>query len=124
MSRLIAAASLLLALTCAIAQSPRYQGSWTGTFQATPTAQLTVDVEFDGNAGKWRAASSNRNNPCLNRDFPVVITNQSDTELTFEVYGSKTLVGCTDATVSLKAVDEKTLDGALNDGRRVRLMRK
>ena len=87
---------------------------------------MNLEVVLTGTSGTWRMTSMTgpgRNNPCLGRELPVVILAQSDNELNLEVQGGKVIQGCLDQTASLKLIDPKTLDGALKDGRPVKLSR-
>jgi hypothetical protein len=102
-------------------QTGPFEGKWNGTMQIGGGRSLPIEASFDTTGGKWRITVSNRENPCMNRDLPLSITSQSQSELVFALNGSKVLVGCSDATIALKLIDNKTLEGAVDDGRKVRL---
>lgn len=55
---------------------------------------------------------------------PIAIQHASPDELVFEVNRSKVLKGCKDNIVTLKRVNETTLQGELDDGRKLTLVGK
>jgi hypothetical protein len=118
----LVAATLFCSALLAQKASP-FEGKWTGTLQTAGGRGLPIEAVFDAAGGKWRIVASSKENPCMNRDLPLTITNQSAVELVFALNGSKALAGCSDATIALKLIDTKTLEGAVDDGRKVRLVK-
>jgi hypothetical protein len=104
-------------------QTNPFEGKWSGTLQTAGGRGLPIEAVFDAVGGKWRIVASSKENLCMNRDLPLTITSQSAAELVFALHGSKALAGCSDTTISLKLIDTKTLEGAVDDGRKVRLMK-
>jgi hypothetical protein len=70
-----------------------------------------------------RPELSNFTFPCVNRDLPFSISNQSGTDVFIRLNGSSVMQGCSDNAISFKPIDVKTLDGAVEDGRKVKLIR-
>ncbi|MBC7788774.1 MAG: hypothetical protein H7Z74_02405 [Anaerolineae bacterium] len=107
-------------------QSPSLLGKWSGTMSTAGGGELAVELSLSETAGTWRfvpKGSQGRNNPCLGKDFPVVVTTQSATELKFEVLGASVIQGCINAAAVLNLIEGKSLEGSLADGRIVKLAR-
>jgi len=120
------AALLCLFASAAHAQSP-YQGKWTGTATASNGSQVRVDVTIDKAGGKLRTSPQQNYtsiDQCHNRDIPLTVESQTDTELVVSIKGEKVLKGCINETATLKLIDPKTLQSTLQDGRTMKLTRK
>jgi hypothetical protein len=76
----------------------------------------TWHMKAEGNRG--------RGNACFGRDFPVVVTPKSPSEVSIEIKGAQILQGCIDETGVLKLVDGKAIEGSLADGRTFTLTRR
>ena len=112
-------------LICA-QQSNSLLGKWSGTMSTAGGGELVVELSLSETAGTWRfvpRGNQARNNPCIGKDFPVAVTSQSAKELKFEVRGASVIQGCINAAAVLDAVDDKRLEGTLDDGRVVKLAR-
>ena len=121
------ASSLLLFVSLAHADQPAYQGKWTGSATNSTGAQVQVALEIKQTAGKLRLSQSSgyvTRDECLDRDIPVAITSQTDSEMIIAIQGEKALRGCIDETATLKLVDPKTLQATLKDGRSMKLTHK
>ncbi|MFT7776502.1 hypothetical protein [Roseateles sp.] len=126
-TRLKLASLLLLAATFAHAQQPSFQGTWTGQAVSGTGSQVRVVLTIAGNGGKLRLSPSVNyvtTDQCHDRDIPVVVEAQTESELTFAIQGEKVLHGCINESATLKVVDAKTLKGTLKDGRSMTLVRK
>lgn len=60
---------------------------------------------------------------CKGRPAPIVIKEASADVLVFQVLKSKALKGCNDFTINLKPINESTLEGESDDGRKITLTR-
>lgn len=125
-STLLALATLISGSASAQTPAPMH-GKWAGTAKSQGGAELAVELLLAETGSSWRfvrQGSQGRNNPCLDKDFPVIVLSQSATDLSIKIDGSKVLQGCLDQTAAFKTADGKSLDGTLGDGRPVSLSRK
>lgn len=121
------ASILFLIAAAAHAQTASYQGKWTGHATASNGSEIRIDLTIKEAGGTLRTSLSKNYvtvDPCFDRDIPVVVQSQTESELTVAIQGGKVLRGCIDETATLKLIDAKTLQGTLKDGRSVKLMRK
>ncbi len=121
------ASSLFLLASIAHAQQPALQGKWTGQATNSTGAQVQVDLVVAKAGATLRLSQSGgyvTRDECLDRDIPVSVTSQSDSEMVVAIQGAKVLRGCLDETATFKLTDPKTLQGTLKDGRTVKLVRK
>lgn len=109
------------------AQGPNpYNGKWIAKFQGQRggARETELVVKDDGGTWKvWGTSHGTKRNPCIGRDLPIVVQRASTSELAFRIESSKALSGCTDRSVTLKRVDDKTLQGQFDDGRTLTLVR-
>lgn len=121
------ASALFLFASIACAQQTSYQGKWTGLATASNGSQIRVDLTI-ANAGGILRTSPHANyvtiDQCHNRDIPVVVESQTESEMTIAIKGGTVLKGCIDETATLKLIDPKTLQSTLKDGRTMKLTRK
>jgi hypothetical protein len=117
-------ACLLLACSLSHGADP-YDGDWSVTYVGQTGAALDAGLSLSGASGSWITHLGYRpsyNYPCFGHEFPVT-ARQSPTELILTVSGSKVIAGCFDFTVTLKPVDEKTLEGHFSNGHPIKLKR-
>lgn len=101
-----------------------FNGKWAISFDGKKTVDLEGTVVISGAGGTWDIVAQSRKNPCVGREYPIMVQKATADELTFTVNRAATLVGCTDSTYTFKKVDDKTLKGELADGRAASLTRK
>lgn len=127
MLRLITVLSLVLFCAASQSQESRYEGRWHGALATPDGNQLDVDLAIKGSTGTWRmrlhSLAAGRLSPCLDRDLPVVVLSESDTELVIHIQGAKVMQGCLNQRARFQPVDGKTLEGRLGDGRTMKLSR-
>lgn len=120
-------AALFLFASIACAQQTSYQGKWTGLATGSNGSKIQVDLTI-ANAGGTLRTSPYSNyvtiDQCHNRDIPVVVQSQTESELIIAIKGGTVLKGCIDETATLKLIDPKTLQSTLQDGRTMKLTRK
>lgn len=115
----------LLSCFAATAQEPGlYDGTWDAKMVNNKGQTFKGTVTFRDQDGTWDIAWQNAKNPCSGMRAPVVIQRAATDELVFEIKRSKALKGCKDNTVTLKRINETTLQGELDDGRKLTLVRK
>jgi hypothetical protein len=101
-------------------------GHWYGVVELSSSARAGVEVVFDGTSGSYRlvAATENaRSNPCFNHPFPLKLTSQTQTEVSFDVIAKGVVGQCKDQSVTLRRIGSRRLSGTKADGLLIRLGR-
>jgi hypothetical protein len=115
----------LLVSPAALAQEANpYSGTWDARMVSKKGETRNGAVIIKEKDGTWDFNWQSPNNPCVGKRSPIAVQRTSAEELVFEVQRSKALKGCKDSIVTLKRVNETTLKGELDDGRKLTLMRK
>jgi len=114
----------LLAGTAAWAQEPNpYSGTWHVSMVNLKGEHRKGTVALADQDGTWDIEHQNVKNPCAGIKAPIVIKSVSADGLVFEIVRSRSLRGCTDNIATLRRVNETTLQGELDDGRKLTLTR-
>ena len=116
------AMGILLAGPLALAQTPNpYNGTWHVKLadEGGKTREGTVSIADLG--GTWKITAKNFKNPCQGLQSPVVVQRATADELVFQINRSKALRGCEDNIATLKPMNETTLQGEVDDGRKITL---
>ena len=122
--RLVFALALgLVALQSNAQQSNPYNGSWLATLNNDRGVPEQYEVVVTELTGTWRATQLRAKNPCRGLTMPVAVTSATATDFEFSINGSKVLSGCSDLTVSVKRTNDKMMEGQVNDGRKITLVR-
>lgn len=118
---------LMLAVSFVLAslaqENNPYDGNWLAKFNGERGTPEDAKLVVKASAGTWTNSKRISSNPCLGRTTPVVVSRASSSEFEFAVNGSKVLTGCPDFIVSVKRVDDRTLEGQYSDGRKISLVR-
>jgi hypothetical protein len=101
-----------------------YSGKWDAKLINRQGELRTGTVILTDREGTWDISWVNPRNPCAGKRAPIVIQRTSAEELVFEIQRSKVLQGCKDNVVTMKRVDQTTLKGELDDGRKLTLIKK
>jgi hypothetical protein len=99
-------------------------GKWNARIDGdakTARQSRVVISEFEG---EWQEIGPRRaGDPCRGtKPFPITVQRSTDKEMEFTVWAEQ-VSKCPDFTLTLTAVDERTLVGKIADGREVRLTR-
>lgn len=122
-ARIIAFGGLLVVATVLAQQPNQYNGTWRVEFDSKKGVAREGTVVIKDQGGTWDVLHQKKNDPCAGRAAPISIQRVTEDELVFEISTSKALTGCEDRVVKLRRTDEKTLQGAIDDGRKIRLVR-
>jgi len=124
--RLLGLGGALLGSIAFAQGSNPYNGKWQAKFQGERGGAKEAELVVKDNGGTWRVwgtSHDTKRNPCIGRELPIAVQRASTGELAFRIESSKALTGCTDRSVTLKRVDDKTLEGQFDDGRTLTLVR-
>jgi len=106
------------------AQQPNpYNGTWRVEFASQKDVVREGEVVIKDEAGSWQVLRHKKGNPCAGREAPVSIQLATEVGLVFAVNASKVITGCKDQVVTLKRVDDRTLQGTMDDGREITMVR-
>jgi hypothetical protein len=119
------AACLLGVAPWAFAQTGTFDGEWKAHFRSPDQQQREAKVVIKGDGGSWQNLYLPHGaDICFKLEVPIEVSSTTAQEITFRGRASKALTGCADGNpVTLKRVDDKTLQGALSDGRPLKLVR-
>jgi hypothetical protein len=129
LTRPLAAVALTLLASTTHAQTPApLDGRWTGTSTSTTSgAELLIEVDIKDQAGTWTytapGANAKRAGPCFGRPFPLEVRLQPGEQYAISVDGARLITGCPVFSLTLKRIDETTLEGAFANGRPAKLVR-
>lgn len=130
MRHLHLAAFMLVTFTISAgAQDVGFKGKWSGPLAGLFGYELITELVLNDSSGTFRmfppvgAGRIGKNNPCLGREFPVVVVSKSPSDLILNINGSQVMGGCIDLGASLKIVNTNTLEGSLTDGRVLKFSR-
>ncbi len=118
---------LILVASIAQAQTPAFQGKWTGSATTGTGSEIQVQLTIAKSGGKLRLSQNSgyvTRDECLDRDVPYVVSSQTDSELNLSAKTDKVLKGCFDEAIKLTLVDPKTVQASLKDGRSMKLTHK
>ena len=114
----------LLVCPVALAQEPNpYSGTWEVNMVTKKGASVKGEVVVKDKDGTWDINWTSQKNPCKGIQAPIEIESASAGELVFKIMRSKSLRGCKDQIATLKRVNETTLQGELDDGRKLTLVK-
>jgi hypothetical protein len=116
--------SLLVSPVALAQEANPYSGTWDATLVSFKGETRKGKVILKDKDGTWDMNWQSPKNPCVGKRSPVVVQRTSADELVFEIRRSEALRGCKDSIVTLKRVNETTLKGELDDGRKLTLIRK
>ena len=100
-----------------------YSGSWQVSMVNNKGEHRKGTVSLTDRDGTWDIEHQNVKNPCAGIRAPIVIRSAAADELVFEIVRSRSLRGCRDNVATLKRVNDTTLQGELDDGRKLTLSR-
>jgi hypothetical protein len=114
---------LLWTAPWALGQTGLHDGEWTAHFSAANQVR-EARVVIKGQGGSWQTLYLPQGaDICFKLEVPIEVINTTPQDITFAGRASRALAGCADGNpVTLKRVDDKTLEGALSDGRPLKLV--
>lgn len=115
--------ALLVSQVVIAEETNPYTGTWhinTVSKKGSPREGTLIIKDKDG---IWDINWINVKNSCAGLPSPIIIKEASADSLVFEINKSKALRGCGDKVATLKRVSETTLEGKLDDGREIMLVK-
>ena len=99
-------------------------GKWNARIDGDAKTARQGRVVIDNFAGEWREIGPRRaGDPCRGtKPFPITVQRSNDNQVEFTAWAEE-VSKCPDFALTLKVVDERTLEGTTSDGREVRLTR-
>ena len=129
-TRLALAGIALIALgtvpTLAVAQA-NLDGTWDVEFSTRDTEVRQAQVRISGTEGTWTSApqaGKERKDPCVGRPFPLAVVEAGPKRVVLQVSFEKEMRGCKDRTVTGELMDGTTIEGKLENGKPLRMVRK
>jgi hypothetical protein len=120
---------LLFAATSLIASAQSasgYSGKWSATVHGDASRKpLDAELIVSGDGGTWKVFLGDRkakNHPCIGRQFPITIQQQTPTTFVFSIEASKVIQGCEDRVATVMRTNSNTLEGRFNDGELLKLV--
>lgn len=107
----------------AMSQDTSYEGTWVIKVDGKRAVDLGGKVVIQGQAGTWNVVARQSSNPCVGREYPLVVKSASAEQIVVEVERAKTLQGCKDSTYTFRRTDPSTLEGDFGAGRTAVLRR-
>jgi hypothetical protein len=123
--QLLAFATCLLPALCGAQAS--LDGTWTVSFSTRDDETRQAVVTIAGAEGTWTTVAQpgkEKRDPCVGRPFPLTVVAAEPKRVVLEVAFAKQLAGCRDRTVTGEWVDATTVEGKLENGKPVRMLRK
>ena len=100
-----------------------YSGAWHVAMVSKKGEPREGTVTLTDKDGSWDIEHQVFKDPCKGMSAPIVIQRATADELVFQIVRSRSLRGCQDNVATLKRVDDRTLQGELDDGRKLVLTR-
>jgi hypothetical protein len=99
-----------------------YDGRWDVLVPQRPTVRLVIQ-DFVGTWQEVGKAADPKRAACLNKKLPLTVQHSSSKELEFTVWGVDVSPGCPNLTIALKPVDDRTMEGTVDDAQPIRIRR-
>lgn len=123
--RLLSISPLLLVFAAAAA--PPLDGHWDVTFSTRDGESREAVVEIAAGTGTWKSlprSGKEKRDPCVDRPFPLKAVSAAPAQVVLEVAFAATIPGCKDRVVQGKFVDDNVIEGKLENGKPLRLVRR
>jgi hypothetical protein len=114
----------LLLPTAALSQDvAELQGSWVGRFSTVTGISREATLQIAGDKGSWQVHATDRNNACMGKRTPVVVSDFDGQTFKLAVLGSQALPGCADFSYVVKREGDKAWSTEFGGGRKVSITR-
>ena len=116
-----------LLLPLAAMAAPALDGHWDVTFSTRDGESRQAVVEISGGAGTWTSlprSGKEKRDPCVDRPFPLKVASASPTQVVLEVAFAATIPGCKDRVGKGKIIDDNVIEGKLENGKPLRMVRR
>ncbi len=106
---------------------PLFDGSWSVVLPGSKPVPTVARVSLLDFSGTWLNADKRGPAPdraCLGKQFPITVQISTAAQLNFTAWGSAVSSKCPDLTVELKPVDPRSLQGTVNSGMTIQLVKR
>jgi hypothetical protein len=117
-------AAALFSLTVGAQELTPLSGTWEGTMTSSSTGKATrVQLTVQESSSAYRVLDRAKNNACASQDRPATVKPGRDaTDVVLSVE-SGAIADCPAWTLSMKRIDDKTLEGTFRNGSVLHLAR-
>jgi hypothetical protein len=100
-------------------------GTWSARIDGDARTFRQGRVVISNFEGHWQELGPKRaGDPCRGaKPFPITVQRSNNRDVEFTVWAAVVRPACSDFTLTLRVVDERTLAGTTPDGREIRLTR-
>lgn len=100
-------------------------GTWSARIEGDVRTARQGRVVISNFEGHWQELGPQRaGDPCRGaKPFPITVQKSNNRDVEFTVWAAMVRSACSDFTLTLRVVDDRTLAGTTADGREVRLTR-
>jgi hypothetical protein len=119
-------ALLLALLPVQLLAQATLDGAWKATFSTGGSDARTAEIKIAGSSGTWTTQprpNKDKNDPCVGRSFPITVAAGPSGQVTIELKASTELSGCKDRKATLIQPSPNALEGKLDNGSEIRLVR-
>ena len=125
--RSIVVALLMSVAHLAFAQdSHSLNGTWRAQFEGTHGANREATLVVTDKGATWKEfgrQNAGKLNRCVAREFPVAVHTRSKNRISLDIEAGDVIEGCSDLHLTVRWVDEKTLEGSTRAGASVKITR-
>jgi hypothetical protein len=125
--------TIYVALLCiclnsfASAASLTLDGTWDVAFSTRDGETRMAIVEIAASTGTWMSlpqSGKEKNDPCVGRPFPLKVTSPASSNVVIAVSFASSISSCKDRTVTGKLLDSNVIEGKLENGKPLRMVRR
>lgn len=99
-------------------------GNWLASYVMDSGRTRTATLELSGGKGRWQVQFQDRNDVCLGKSYPAVVSDFDGQAFKLAVMASQTLQGCPNQSLSFRREGDKGWAGEFGNGRKVQLERR
>lgn len=97
-----------------------FDGTWTVRFATSDFETREAVLTLSEHAGTWITlprAWKDKNDPCVGRPFPAVLSPADAGQIVLQVNAAASVPGCKDRSLTSHRIEPGRIDGILNNGK-------